>query len=322
MTIHDHKPATLRSLGINESKLRDWIQEKPSRLGLGNVSIKAIEVQHATKLGGRLDVLAYQSDIDTYYEIEIMLGEVNADHGFRSLDYWARERLRKPNAKHVAVLVAEDLSGRYKTVIETLPNFLPFIGIELRVLVLNDDGHSATIFPFVVAQPDELVLGSSDEPAEGDSSDGAGNGGEPRPPNDKQRALRDRGWWDEHASKNYLATVDALIAGCAKQCGPSTVDYTASSYVSLKKGRRCWLPMWKRQNGVYVYLPGGPGGAADAPSDFFQEIAKALQEMGLEPPAWSYKYNAGANPIAFAIPFEKATHSLILDILKTAYESV
>lgn len=31
---------------------------------------------------------------------------------------------------------------------------------------------------------------------------------------------------------------------------------------------------------------------------------------------------AGANLIAFSIPLEKANHSLILDILKTAYESV
>lgn len=36
----------------------------------------------------------------------------------------------------MAVLVAEDLSGRYQTVIETLSQFLPFIGIEIKVLKL------------------------------------------------------------------------------------------------------------------------------------------------------------------------------------------
>lgn len=30
------------------------------------------------------------------------------------------------------MLVAEDLSGRYKSVIETLPQFLPFIEIEIK----------------------------------------------------------------------------------------------------------------------------------------------------------------------------------------------
>lgn len=322
MTIHDYTTATLRSLGKNESNLRDWLNEKPSRLGLGEIKIRKIEVQHSTKLGGRLDILAYKADIDTFYEIEIMLGEADADHGFRCLDYWARERLERPNAKHVAVLVAENLSGRYKTVIETLPNFMPFIGIELRVLVLNDASNSATIFPFIVAQPDDLIRGSSDDPAKGEHTDESDNGERIESVSGKERALRDRAWWDENSSVGYLETVDTLISSCARHCGPSTVDYTASSYVSLKKGRRCWLPMWFRKNGVYVYLPGGPGGAVDAPSDFFQVVANVLQDIGLDAPAWSYKYNAGANPIAFAIPLEKANHSLILDILKTAYESV
>ena len=277
--------------------------------GLGSISIKAVEVQHYTKSGGRLDILAYQADVDTYYEIELMLGEVNSDHGFRCLDYWARERLKKPNAKHVAVLVAENLSGRYQTIIDTLPDFLPFIAIELRVLTLSGENKSATIVPLIIAQPDELVLGSSDDPTDE-------QGG-----NDK-KAPRDRAWWEENSSAGYIATVDALIELCSKNCGPSTVDYTASSYISLKKGKRCWLPMWKRQNGIYVYLPGGPGGSEDDPSDFYHEVAKALSEMGLEQPAWSYKYNAGANPIGFPIPFEKVQHSLILDILRKAYQVV
>jgi hypothetical protein len=62
-------------------------------LGLGNVAIKAKELRHYTGKGGRLDILAYNSALDTYYEIEIMLGECDADHGFRVLDYWARERI-------------------------------------------------------------------------------------------------------------------------------------------------------------------------------------------------------------------------------------
>lgn len=309
MSIYDNQPATLRALGVNETWLRDWIQEKPTRLGLGNIAIISVEVQHSTKSGGRLDILGYQPDIDTYYEIELMLGDVNADHGFRCLDYWARERLLKPNAKHVAVLVAENLSGRYQTVIDTLSGFLPFIAIELRVLTLCDESLSATIVPLIIAQPDELLLGSSDDPIDAAILD-------------RKKAPRDRAWWEENSSPTYLATVDALTDLCGKHCGPSSIDLTASSYISLKKGRRCWLPMWKRQYGVYVYLPGGPGGSEDAPSDFYTEIAKTLAEIGLEQPTWTFKYNAGANPIGFAIPLEKASHSLILDILKHAYQLV
>jgi hypothetical protein len=110
---------TIKAVGRDEKWLQDWLVEDPSRLGLGPVTIKAKELRHYVGKGGRLDVLAYNVALDTYYEIEIMLGECGSDHGFRVLDYWARERLRMLNARHVAVLMAEDLSGRYQTVIET-----------------------------------------------------------------------------------------------------------------------------------------------------------------------------------------------------------
>jgi hypothetical protein len=307
MPLHDHQTTTLKALGMTEAGIRDWIVAKPTRLGLGNVAIKDVEIQHSTKFGGRLDILAYDAALDTYYEVELMLGEVDADHGFRCLDYWARERVKRPNAKHVAVLVAEELSGRYKTLIETLPNFLPFIGIELRVLSLKEAGDVATVVPFIVAQPDDLTIDFGDEP-------------ESVTPGNVKPHLKDREWWESNSTPAYLATVDGLAKLCAEKIGPSSVDYTASSYISLKKGRRCWLPMWKRSNGAFVYLPGGPGGSADSPSDFYQEVKKTLQEIGLDEPSWTFKYNAGANPIGFAISQEKLGHSLMLNLLERAYE--
>ena len=78
--------------------------------------------------------------------------------------------------------------------------------------------------------------------------------------------------------------------------------------------------MWPRKEGAYVYLPGGEGGAEDAPSDFFSFVLAKLKEAGLETPSWTYKYNGGANPIAFAIAQDKVAHSLVRDVLKEAYE--
>ena len=117
-----------------------------------------------------------------------------------------------------------------------------------------------------------------------------------------------------------MTTVDAIAKYCIEDIGPSRVDYSAQSYISLKKGRRAWLPMWPRANGAYIYLPGGADGSADAPSDFYSEVQAKLEAIGLESPTWTYKYNSGANPIGLAIPQEKATHSVVREILKTAYE--
>jgi hypothetical protein len=130
MEIVENVYTTLRAIGKDEYWLQLWITEKPSRLGLGDLLIKSSELVHYKNRGGRLDFLAYRGDLDTYYEIEVMLGECDADHGFRILDYWARERLKNPNARHVAVLIAENLSGRYKTIIETLPQFCPSLRLN------------------------------------------------------------------------------------------------------------------------------------------------------------------------------------------------
>jgi hypothetical protein len=227
MEIVESVYTTLRAIGKDEYWLQRWITEKPSRLGIGNLLIKSSELVHYKNRGGRLDFLAYRGDLDTYYEIEVMLGECDADHGFRILDYWARERLRNPNARHVAVLIAEDLSGRYKTIIETLPQFLPFIAIELKVLRLEGTGDICTIDTAIVAQPDDLILDSGDEP-ENSRIDGI--------------QPRDRAWWEANSNPTFLATVDTLTKYCTESVGSSRLDYTAQSYISLKKGRRCWLP--------------------------------------------------------------------------------
>lgn len=310
MSIHNHMRivessyATIQSIGRDEAWLQKWIAEKPSRLGLGDFMIKKAELIHYKGKGGRLDILGYRGDLDTYYEIEVMLGECDADHGFRTLDYWARERARHPNSRHYAVLVAEDLSGRYKTIIETLPQFLPFIGIEIKVLKLQHSEELATVETAIVAQPDDLIIESGDEPGTGESV----------------TQPRDRDWWTSHSSGAFIATVDVIAKYCAEHVGPSRIDYSAQSYISLKKGRRCWLPMWPRSTGVYVYLPGGDGGADDAPSDFYNSVAQRLQTAGMEQPSWTYRYNAGANPIAFSIPQDKAGHSIVREVLAEAYQ--
>jgi hypothetical protein len=305
MKIVENSYTTLRAIGKDERWVHEWIKETPTRLGLGPIVIKRSELTHYKNNGGRLDILAYRGDIDTYYEIEVMLGECDADHGFRTLDYWARERLKNPNAKHVAVLVAEDLSGRYKTLIETLPQFLAFIGIEINVLKLGSDNDLATIQTSIVAQPDDLLIETGDEPV---------------PPSGERTEPRDRAWWEGNSSPAFMSTVDAIAKYCDEKVGPSRIDYTTKSYISLKKGRRCWLPMWPRNEGAYVYLPRGGDGAVDAPSEFFSRVGTKLQEIGLGPASWSYNYNAGANPIAFAIPADKATHSAICEILTEAYQ--
>ncbi|MDS3860862.1 hypothetical protein RIF25_08545 [Thermosynechococcaceae cyanobacterium BACA0444] len=95
MEIIDSFDTTIRAIGKDEAWLQRWIIEKPSRLGLGDIQIINHELRHYKNRGGKLDLLAYRADLDTYYEIELMLGECDSDHGFRTLDYWARVKIKK-----------------------------------------------------------------------------------------------------------------------------------------------------------------------------------------------------------------------------------
>lgn len=111
------QPKKLKDLGHDEIWLQNWLSSDPRRLGLGEVSVKAQELTQAKE--GSLDILAVDSD--TYYSVEVQLGEVDASHGFRVIDYWARNRNRFPDKTHVAVLIAERAaSGRYGQALQAL----------------------------------------------------------------------------------------------------------------------------------------------------------------------------------------------------------
>ena len=300
----DNKRTTVRDIGKDEYWLQDWISNKPERLGIGPFEIIAQELSHTKNGGGRLDILGFTKQTNTYYEIEVMLGECDSDHGFRCLDYWARERISKPNSLHYAILVAENLQGRYKSIIETLPQFIPFIAIEIRTLRLDigTNEEKATTFAEIIAQPDELVF--STDPT--------------IPMVSRNQVLRDESWWKENFGQSFIDDVKKMEQYCETEVGPSRIDYTASSYISLKKGRRAWLPMWPRKEGFYIYLPDDGTGSLDEPSNRFAEIKNRLQSVGLDA-SWAYKYNGGSNPIGFFVPRDKISDQVLKQVLIESY---
>ena len=75
------RTARLRDLGYDEIWLQNWLSASPERIGIGPVTILAQELNHPR--GGSLDILA--ADEDTYYSVEVQLGEIDASHGFPRL---------------------------------------------------------------------------------------------------------------------------------------------------------------------------------------------------------------------------------------------
>jgi hypothetical protein len=223
------QPASLRSLGYDERWLQDWLAADPSRLGLGNVRI--VDQEQGQAGAGLLDLLALDVEADTYYSVEVQLGEIDASHSFRVFDYWARNRARIPGKTHVAVLMAENAAGRFRMALEALAETVPMIVIELRCWQGRGE---ALLIPEIVIANESLDL--ADTPAAASA--------EERTEDDWRAAVTDTMW----------AFKDAFVAWAREHLGDPRVDYRPQSYIGhpirpaglgaavATQGRRLCLP--------------------------------------------------------------------------------
>jgi hypothetical protein len=291
VAIHPGKPLKVTDLGQNEIWLQNWIAEDASRLGLGDVRVLAQELNLGK--GGSLDILA--ADGDRYYSIEVQLGEVDASHGFRALDYWARNRLRYPGKTHIAVLIAESTGGRYRHALEALVEFLPLIVIELRVWRGRDE---AILIPSIELFSPHLDLAGLPGGAESE-----------RTKDDWRAELTDEAWRFHEQFSEWAAN----------SLGEIRVDYTPRSYIGIRRGRRVWAPLWPRKDGAGVYLPDPDRSKEADPSAAFERFVEILRPEGLEL-SWQSQYNAGANPIFVRLRTKDLAKPSVQGFLRATFE--
>ena len=118
--------STVTELGKDESWLQGWFSEQPDRLGLGELEITDSDADEDDRSFVAIDA-------ERCFSVDVQLGEMEASRGFGVLDNWARNRVRHPDKTHVAVLVTEVVSDRYRTTLETLAEHLPMVVVELQV---------------------------------------------------------------------------------------------------------------------------------------------------------------------------------------------
>lgn len=164
-----------------------WVQEKiaqdPSILGLGEVTLKDVERTQMT--GGRLDLLLFDIERNMRFEVEIMLGETDPSHIIRTIEYWDNERKRFPQYEHCAVIIAEEITGRFLNVISLFNGHIPIIAIQLKALKIDD-----TISLFFTKVLDIIRFGTEDENAE--------------------KEITDRKYWETVGSKKSLELTDEI----------------------------------------------------------------------------------------------------------------
>ncbi|MGY1619956.1 hypothetical protein ACI797_24710 [Geodermatophilus sp. SYSU D00691] len=122
---------------LNEKWLQGLLADDPSLLGLGdNLILK--DAERRQPRAGRLDLLFYDPEATTRYEVEVQLGPTDEAHIIRTIEYWDLERSRYPQYEHVAVLVAEDVTSRFLNVISLFNKAIPIVAVQMRALEIGD----------------------------------------------------------------------------------------------------------------------------------------------------------------------------------------
>ncbi len=205
----------LRSLGLDEAWLQQRISDDPSLLGLGELEIAGRE--HHQPLGGRIDFLMRDTDEETYYEVEVMLGALDESHIIRTIEYWDLERQRRPQWDHRAVIVAEQITARFFNVLRLLNRAVPLIAIKLSAFQIGDR---------VVLHP-VTVLDVIEEVADPESVDPV------------ERV--DRAYW-EKKSPTLLAAMDRIVSSLEIANFKPRLTYNRGHIAMGTTGRNfCWF---------------------------------------------------------------------------------
>lgn len=214
---------------FDEKWLQTRIEEDPSILGLPGDDLRVLRERRQSS-GGRLDFLLHDAEVDTMYEVEIMLGATDASHIIRTIEYWDIESRKNQSKEHRAVIVAEEITNRFFNVIYLMNRSIPIIAIKLDALKLGDDLilHFSKVLD-TYEKPDNAI--------------------------DLEASPTDRASWEVWASKESMASADAITEFCKKIHPALKVTYN-ESHIALGTQRQnfCWLHPRKKQAHCHVYL--------------------------------------------------------------------
>ena len=192
------KATLLRDLELDERWLQERINEDPSILGLGDLTLIRREKRQVT--GGKIDFLLSDPEEDTRYEVELMLGRLDESHIIRTIEYWDVERSKYPDAEHRAVIFAEDITNRFFNVISLLNRAVPLIAIQMTAVRFED--RFVLTFTKVL---DVVGLRPSEEESSGEQ--------------------KDRQFWEKNASTASLGAVDAIVSLIRQTGHPVRISY-------------------------------------------------------------------------------------------------
>ena len=212
---------------FNEAWLQDRIAEDPSLLGLGDLFV--LDRERTQERAGRLDLLLSDPEQGRRFEVELMLGPTDESHIIRAIEYWDIERRRYPAYDHVAVLVAEDITGRFLNVLSLFAGTIPLVCIQLNALQVD----SYVVLDFVKVL-DQRQLRRDDEV-------------------EAKSAPADRKYWEQKSSPKIVKLCDGLIGILNGDDGPWKPNYNRH-YIGITNGTKSTTFVFIRPRKQFAHL--------------------------------------------------------------------
>ena len=214
---------------IKEDQIQKFIFDNPSVLGLGELS--SISREKTQPLGGRLDLYLCDDD-KSRYEVEVQLGATDPSHIIRTIEYWDTERKRYPQYDHCAVIVAEEITGRFMNVISLFNGSIPLIALQMSAFKQGDEISLA--FTKVL---DRINLATDEE---------------------EQYENTDRKFWEIHSSPKMLGEVDKIFESMKKDFISGYELKYNKFYIGMAKdgSAKNFLMFRPKKNWLYVVYKG------------------------------------------------------------------
>lgn len=195
-----------RSPPLTEKWVQEQIATDPTILGLGDLVLR--DRERLQPHAGRLDLLLQDPETLKRYTVEIQLGPTDESHIIRTIEYWDIERKRYPQYEHAAVIVAEEITGRFLNVIQLFNGTIPLIALKMTAYEVGDE-HALTFVKVL----DEFTLGLVDE-------------------DEPVSEPVDRAFWEARANKKMLALTDSLYKLVSEVAPGTELRYT-KYYIGL-----------------------------------------------------------------------------------------
>lgn len=268
---------------LDENWLQQRIAEDPTILGLGNLDLK--DKERIQPKAGRLDILLQDPETNRRYEVEVQLGSTDASHIIRTIEYWDIERKRYPQYEHCAVIVAEEITGRFMNVISLFNGFIPLIAIQLNAYKF---GEEIALIPTTVL--DEVSLGLDEE--------------------DEIKEPADRKFWiQKRGSEETIGIADELIGVINEFAEGYKLNYT-KHHIGLEKHGK--------SNNFVVMRPRRTALNLEIRVPFSEELQNKIEKSGIDMVGYEKRWGGFFKLRLFKQDVSK-NHKLLRELMEMAY---